>query len=409
MDRLSAKAVNAVKAPGYYPDGGGLYLQVSVTGSKSWIFRYMLESKQREMGLGSYQDVSLSEARQKRDDFRKLARTGTDPIEARKQRKLQIALAAARSLTFNECSAAYIESHSPGWKNPKHHNQWKNTLETYCAPVFGAISVQEVDTALVLRALEPIWTEKRETAGRIRSRIERVLDWAKARGYREGENPARWKGHLDKLLPAHEKRKRIRHHPALPFSKLPDFLVALQAQDGISARALELLILTAARTNEIINGTWSEIDFKNKIWTIPAARMKSHREHRVPLGSRALTILQELEKISTSDFIFPGRREGSSLSNMAMLELLGRMGHDDITVHGFRSTFRDWASECTSHSREVCEMALAHVVGNDVEAAYRRGDLFDKRRRLMNEWEKFSKISGRGQVIPLKRKHHLAE
>lgn len=408
MNRLSAKSVAAQKTPGYYPDGGGLYLQVGATVSKSWLFIYMINRKEREMGLGSALDVSLSDARLKRDDFRKLLREGLDPIEARRNAELEKALATARSLTFRDCANSYIEAHRADWRNEKHCAQWTNTLETYCGDVFGALPVQAIDTRLVLKVLESVWSKKPETASRVRSRIERVLDWAKVRGYRQGENPALWRGHLDKLLPRLEKRKRVKHHPALPFADLPDFMKTLRTQAGIAARALELLILTATRTGEAVNACWSEFDLAGAIWTIPVDRMKAHREHRIPLSARAVAILRELEKARVGDYVFPGK-PGRPLSNMALLALLARMDRDDITVHGFRSTFRDWTSESTGYQREVCEMALAHVISDQTEAAYRRGDLFDKRRRLMLEWEKFCATTARGNVLPLKRKQAIAQ
>jgi len=400
-DRLSVKAVAAKRAPGYYPDGSGLYLQVGTTGSKSWLFCYMLHGREREMGLGSVRDVSLSEARQKRDDCRKLVRAGIDPIDARRRDELAKALADAHSLTFSRCADAYIEAHRASWKNAKHCDQWKNTLATYCGPAFGALPVQHIDTALVLKALEPIWAKKSETASRVRARVERVLDWAKVHGYRAGENPAAWRGHLDKLLPELQKKKRVVHHPALHFAAMADFMVELREQKGIAARAMELLILTATRTSEIIDARWPEFDLQAAVWTIPASRMKAHREHRIPLTARSVEIVRQLKEQSTSEYVFPGR-PGKSLSNMALLSLLHRMGRDDITVHGFRSTFRDWTSERTNYPNHICEMALAHAVADQVEAAYRRGDLFEKRRRLMLDWQKFCDASNRGQVLSLR-------
>jgi integrase len=264
------------------------------------------------------------------------------------------------------------------------------TLTTYCGDVFGGLPVSAVDTGLVVKALQPIWSEKAETASRLRARVEKVLDWATVRGHRTGENPARWRGHLDKLLPALKKKQRVKHHAALPFNQVGSFIGALRAQEGMAARALEFTILTAARTNEVIGARWSELDMKKALWTIPAARMKSHRQHRVPLSQEAIKLLLSgrPKHVEDGDCVFPGQRTGKPLSNMAMLELLKRMERNDLTVHGFRSTFRDWTAECTNYSREVCEMALAHVVSDQVEAAYRRGDLFEKRRQLMADWGK---------------------
>lgn len=405
IDRLSPKAVVHKKRPGYHPDGGGLYLQVSPTGSKSWVFRFMLAGKAREMGLGPLHIISLAEARTKAADCRKLLLARVDPIEARDAENARTAIESARSITFAECAAAYIKAHKAGWKNAKHVDQWTNTLKTYCGLVMGSLPVREVDTGLVLKVLEAIWTEKPETASRLRARIEKVLDWATVRGYRSGDNPARWRGHLDKLLPKLEKRKRVKHHPALPFEQVGAFMESLRAQEGIAARALEFTVLTAGRTGEVIGAKWDEIDLNAALWTIPAARMKAHREHRVPLSPRAVKLLQGLLATRRGDYVFPGQKEGTSLSNMAMLELLKRMDRTDLTVHGFRSTFRDWASERTNYPREVCEMALAHTVSDQVEAAYRRGDLFEKRRRLMNEWAKYCETTKQaGKVLPMRRK-----
>jgi integrase len=410
--RLTVKSVANKTNPGYYADGGGLYLQVTARGGKSWIFRFALAGQtlskngrltSREMGLGSTQDIPLAEARAKAADCRRLVAMRIDPIEARKSDDAQKALAAARSITFSECAEAYIKAHCAAWKNEKHVSQWENTIETYCT--FGSLAAQDVDTGQVLKALEPIWTAKPETASRLRGRIERVLDWAKVRGYRSGENPARWRGHLDKLLPKLEKRKRVRHHPALPFQQVPEFMSHLHAQHGIAARALEFTILTAARTNEVIAACWSEFDLENGVWTIPATRMKAHVEHRVPLAPQVVQLLRALPRIESALHVFPGQRKGRPLSNMAMLKLLqDRMEREHITVHGFRSTFRDWAAERTNFPREVCEMALAHTIMNQVEAAYRRGELFEKRRQLMEAWSKFCHMPAtKGEVISLRK------
>lgn len=401
-DQLSAKGIASKKRPGYYADGGGLYLQVSRSGSKSWIFRYMLNSKEREMGLGSLLDVSLADARQKRDDYRKLARAGVDPIDARKRGEQDQALALARGTTFKECAESFIRANRARWTNDKHASQWETTLAAYVYPVFGALPVQAIDTALVVKALMPIWTTKAETATRVRARIEAVLSSATALDYRAGENPARWRGHLDKLLPKLEKRRRVKHHPALSFEDLGGFIQELRLEEGLPARALEILILNVTRAGETAGARWPEFDLDAAIWTIPAARMKSHRAHRIPLTARSVRLLRELREWALSDeFVFPGK-SGQPLSTAALLALLKRMGRD-LTVHGFRSTFRDWASERTSYSRDVCEMALAHVVGDQTEAAYRRGDLFEKRRRLMAEWAKFCETTKRGDVVPLRR------
>lgn len=402
--RLTPKSVASKKRPGYYADSGGLYLQVSQGGSKSWVFRFMLARRSREMGLGGVRRVSLAEARQKAADARALLSEGVDPIDARKTERAGRALDQARTIPFRECAENYIKTHRAGWKNAKHADQWTNTIETYCGPVIGSLPVQAVDTGLVLKVLEPIWTEKPETASRLRGRVEKVIDWATVRGYRTGENPARWRGHLDKLLPKLEKRKRVEHHPALPFDETGAFMQSLRKQEGIASRALEFTILTAARTGEVISATVDEFDLGAAIWTVPAGRMKAGREHKVPLSSRAVEIIREM-KAARGAYVFRGRRPDSPLSSMAMLELLKRMGRTDITVHGFRSTFRDWAAERTNYPREVCEMALAHTVSDQVEAAYRRGDLFEKRRRLMLEWAKHcERPQTKGDVVPMKRR-----
>jgi integrase len=388
-NRLSAVEVKGIDRKGMHHDGGGLYLQVSAAGAKSWIYRFMLDGRPREMGLGPVNVISLAEARKRAGECRRMRLDGIDPIEARKARHGQRKLEAARGMTFDACAAAYLDAHRESWRNAKHRDQWRNTLSSYASPVFGSLPVQTIDVALVMKALEPIWRGKPETASRLRGRIEAVLDWATAREYRKGENPARWRGHLDKLLPARAKIQRVQHHPALHYHELADFMEALRDQDGIAARALEFLILTAARTGEIIGARWDEIDLEDKVWVVPGARMKAGREHRVPLSGASLAILKRMKETRESDFVYPGGKKGMPLSNMAMLAVLKRMGRDDLTAHGFRSTFRDWSAECTDFRSEVVEMALAHTIENKVEAAYRRGDLFQKRRQLMEAWTRF--------------------
>lgn len=412
--RLTALQVTRVaKRPGMHHDGGGLYLKATESGA-SWVLRYMLDGRPRYMGLGPLALYGLSEARAKALEARRLRHEGVDPLEARRTARSKLRLEAAKAITFKECASQYIAAHRAGWRNDKHAGQWQATLETYAEPVIGGLPVQAIDTALVLKVLEPIWTKKPETASRLRGRIETVLDWAKVRGYREGENPARWRGHMDKLLPARSKVRRVEHHAALPYAGIGDFIAALQAQPGVGARALEFAILTAARTGEVIGATWREIDLAAKVWAVPAERMKAGKEHRVPLSPRALSILEEMlplrqvaEGQSIGDaFVFPGRKAGEPLSNMAFLMLLRRMERDDVTAHGFRSTFRDWAAERTSYPSEVAEMALAHAVADKVEAAYRRSDLFEKRRRLMDAWATFCatpKQPAQGTVASLRR------
>jgi integrase len=389
INRLSAVKVATSRKPGLYADGDGLYLQVTESGSRSWVFRFKASGRTRDMGLGSLNTVGLAEARAIAAECRRQRLQGIDPIEARKSGRVQAQLDAARSITFDECRDKFIASHKAAWANDKHLKQWESTLKTYVTPVFGKLPVQNVDVALVLKALEPIWKTKPETAGRVRGRIERILDWAKARGFRQGENPARWRGHLDILLASRVKVRRVTHHAALPYVELPGFLLKIRQRDAVAARALEFAILTATRTGEVLGARWEEIDLENKIWTVPASRMKAGREHRVPMSTVALGIVKRLKPIRQSDFVFPGERRNKPLSNMSMLMMLRRMAREDLTVHGFRSTFRDWAAEQTNFPREVAEAALAHVVADHTEAAYRRGDLFEKRRRLMAAWASY--------------------
>jgi integrase len=390
--RLTALKVEKAKKPGMYPDGGGLYVRVTPEGTKQWVLRYMLNRRARWMGLGPAALFSLHEAREKAREARKQRHEGVDPIDARRAVRARQRLEEAKAVTFKQCAEAYINAHRTGWRNDKHAAQWSATLATYAYPTIGALPVQVIDTALVLKVLEPIWTTKPETAGRLRGRMENILDFAKARGYCEGENPARWRGHLDKLLPALSKVRQIEHHAALPYVELPPFLTRLRDQEGTSARALEFAILTAARTGEVLGARWSEIDLLEKTWTVPAQRMKARREHRVPLSPRALAILAEMQAARAGDvsFVFPGGKPGQPLSNMAFLMLLRRMGRADLTARGFRATFKTWASESTSFQNEIVEAALAHTIGGKVEQAYRRGDLYEKRRRLMQAWANFS-------------------
>ncbi len=326
-----------------------------------------------------------------------------DPIEHRAGQAAAGALAAVKAMTFRACADQYISSHRAGWRNPKHAAQWPATLSTYVYPSFGALPVQAVDVGLVMMAVEPIWATKPETAGRVRGRIESILDWATARGYRQGENPARWRGHLENLLPARSKVRRVEHHAALPYPEIGAFVIELRQQEGVAARALEFAILTAARTGEVIGARWDEINIAARLWTIPAERMKAAKEHRVPLSDAALAIVNAMAAIRTGDHVFPGGRAGRPISNMAMLMLLRRMGRGDLTAHGFRSSFRDWAAERTGFPAEVAEMALAHAVADKVEAAYRRGDLFEKRRQLAEAWAKFCGApTAEGRVVPIR-------
>lgn len=406
INRLSAAAVNAKTRTGLYADGGGLYLQVAKGGSKSWIFRYMLSGRARKMGLGSINTVPLKLARERAAEQRLKLLDADDPIELRKAARMAKLAVSTEVLSFKEAATQYIASHRAGWKNAKHAGQWQATLETYVFSVFGDLAVSRVDVALVMKVLEPIWSIKPETASRLRGRIESVLDWAKARHLREGENPARWKGHLDKLLPARNKVAKVKHHAALPYAETGAFISGVRELDGIGARALEFAVLTATRTGEAVGALWQEIDLDGSMWVIPAARMKAGKEHRIPLSGRAVEILKALPREDGNPHVFIGTRRGKPLSNMALLMTLRRMGRNDLTTHGFRSTFRDWAAEQTAYPNELVEMALAHTVSDKTEAAYRRGDMVEKRRRLMDDWAVFSstvKNAMAENVSPIRR------
>lgn len=389
MGKLNSLSVQRICKPGRHGDGGGLYLQVLKSGTRSWIFRFMINNKSREMGLGSQGLVSLSDARIKATACRKMLLDGLDPIEEKKSFRQAKALLDAKAMTFAQCAEAYIDSHRAGWKNAKHADQWTNTISTYANPIVGHLSVQSVDTTLVMKVIEPIWFKKTETASRVRNRIELILSWATVRGYRTGENPARWRGHLDKLLPKRSNVQLVKHFSALSFNEMGSFMERLRVLDGVAPLGLEFQILTACRTSEVIGARWSEINIAEAQWIIPASRMKAKREHRVPLPSRALEILKTVRALGENEFVFPGWSEGKPLSNNAFLSLLKKRLNEKVTAHGFRSTFRDWVSEKTNHTQDVVEMSLAHSIKSATEAAYRRGDLFSKRRILMNDWENF--------------------
>lgn len=399
MGKLNAKQVENLTEPGTYDDGDGLRLMVKASGSKSWVFRYQFQGKRRDMGLGSFPALSLKAARLAVADHRRTMANGTDPMAARDAEREAQRQQAAKRVTFDTVAAEYIASHRAGWKNAKHGQQWANTLATYAAPIIGHLSPSEITTAHVLEVLQPIWGEKTETASRVRNRIELILDAAKARGLRDGENPARWRGHLDKLLPKRSKVQAREHHAALPWPELPAFMVKLAGHDELTYKAMRLTILTACRTSEVLGAVWSEIDLESRTWTIPAARMKADKEHRVPLSAAALEVLASLPRVDGNPYLFPGQRAGRPLSNMAMLMGLRRMGRGELTMHGFRSTFRDWAAENTHYPREVCEMALAHVVATGAEAAYWRGDVFEKRRALMADWAAYATTAPTANVI----------
>jgi integrase len=421
MGKLSARFVQTVKyPPKWHSDGAGLYLRVTKDGNKSWVFVFPFPGHKspREMGLGSYPAVSLERAREYAEEARIAVRNGIDPIEKKKERRQSVALERGKAMTFDQCATAYIESNRAGWKNDKHAAQWENTLNTYASPIIGKLPVGFIDTGLVLKVLEfeQLWTTKPETASRVRGRIEAVLGWATVRKYRTGDNPAQWKNHLDKVLPARSAVAKVEHHPALPFPQIGSFTENLRKQAGVASRALEFTILTATRTNETISATWQEIDLDDCVWTIPAERMKAEKEHRVPLSKRAIDLVKEMLPLKTSEaspvFLSP---KGEPLSNAAMAAVMKRMNKAreanklkrwidptsgrDAVPHGFRSTFRDWAGETTAYPKEVIEHAISHQLKDKAEAAYARGTLFTKRRRLMDEWAKYCNTVATGATV----------
>ena len=407
VERLTALGVTRQKKPGYHNDGAGLYLQVTPSGSKSWVFRYKIAKRPREMGLGSLQAFSLAEARERARAARQLLVDGIDPIERRtviSEAASAATTKAANALTFGQSADRYIAAHEASWKNAKHAYQWRQTIDTFAKPVIGDTPVAAVDTDMVLRVLEPIWATKTETATRLRGRMEKILDWAKALKLRTGDNPAAWRGSLDKLLANPNKIAPVVNHPALPYGEIGAFMAELRALPGVSPLATEFIILTAARTGEALGARWSEIDLDEGVWTCPAERMKMGKEHRVPLNPSTRAVLKKARALGAGEFVFPGRKPGTQQSNMSCLALLRRMGRTDIVVHGFRSTVRDWAAEQTSYPREVAEMALAHAIGDKVEAAYRRGDLFEKRTHLMADWATFCGTVARpAKVVPIRK------
>lgn len=397
---LSALEVKRLQAPGRYPVGTvpGLYLMVREGSlSKSWVLRVLVNGTRRDIGIGGYPGVTLAAAVETARTLRDEIKAGVDPVAKRKAEK-------AAPMTFKLCAQRYIESHRAGWKNPKHLQQWENTLATYVYPSMGAMRIGDIEAPDVMKALQPHWTTKNETMVRVRGRIELVLSWSMAMGYRErGLNPAAWRGHLDQTLPKPSKVNKRQHHPALPWQALPAFLEQLRALPGIAPRCLEFTILTACRSGESRGARWDEIDLQAGLWTIPGERMKSGRPHRVPLSAPVIELLQALPRVEGEDLVFPGRKAQAPLSDMTLTAVMRRMKLDAVP-HGFRSTFRDWAAETTSHPNEVCEMALAHAVSNDVEAAYRRGDLMAKRVVLMEDWGRYATAQAGGTVIPLQRK-----
>lgn len=402
---MVAVEVARLAKPGRYAVGtvAGLQMFIKPSGTKFWVLRATVGDLRRDIGLGAYPEVGLAAARDKARAARIAILSGSDPVAQRRAAKSALIASQANDVPFNDCAAKYIAAHAAGWRNPKHRQQWANTLDTYAGPVIGAMLVRHVEMSHVLRIIEPIWLTKTETASRVRQRVEAVLDWAKGRGYRSGDNPAAWKGNLDAQLAKREKVAKVEHHAALPADEMGDFMARLRTAPGTGARALDFTILTAARSGEVRGATWAEIDLIGKVWTVPENRMKAHREHRVPLSADAVTLLETLPKVAGTDLIFPAPRKGQ-LSDMTLTAVLRRLDVP-VTVHGFRSTFRDWARERTAHPREVCELALAHSVGNAVERAYARGDLFEKRRRLMTDWATFCTLPSvtNSTVIPMNR------
>ncbi len=400
IQKLSPLMVTKLTKPGYHGDGAGLWLQVSPSRSKSWLFRFAKGGRERQMGLGSIHAITLAEARELARDCRRHLLAGRDPIEVRKGARAAHQLMDSRRVTFDQCAKGYIAAHRDSWKSSKHAAQWTSTLAAYASPLIGALPVAEVDTALVVKVLSPIWQSKTETASRLRGRIESILDWASTSQYRQGENPARWRGHLENLLAKPAKLAKVVHHPALPWQYIGLFMADLRKRQGIAARAVEFAILTATRSGEVRGATWEEVEAN--VWTIPSNRMKAGKEHRVPLSSAVMTLLQETPRMDR--LIFPGTKKNTALSDMSLTSVLRRMNRSDITIHGFRSTFRDWCAESVANSfpREVCEHALAHSLPDKVEAAYRRGDLLQKRTLLMQAWADYcGSIPAKDSATPM--------
>jgi integrase len=393
---LTAAQVEKGTKPGRFGDGAGLYLLVRSRQAKFWLFRYTRSGKMREMGLGPAKGrtaVSLSQARARARQLHAVVRDGRDPLGERNAEKVKAqadaAKATAAAMTFGEVADMYIAAHEAAWRSPKHHQQWRNTLSDYVLPAIGDLPVGSVDTGVVMKIIEPLWREKTETASRVRGRIEAVLDYAKARRWREGENPARWRGHLDQMLPKRSKVQRVEHYVALPWRETGLFMQRLRQNSGINARCLEFLILTACRSGEVRGARWDEIDLTQSVWTIPAQRTKAGREHRVPLSEPAMGVLRAMAQLGAKGFVFPGLKTASALSDVALTKAVHIAGGNGATVHGFRSTFREWCAETTNYPRELAEAALAHTLKDKVEAAYQRGDLLEKRRRLMTDWAVF--------------------
>jgi integrase len=401
---LKAMEVSRLTKPGLHFVGGvsGLALQVVATGARTWILRVSVAGKRRDMGLGGYPSVTLAGSREAARIAREKIKSGIDPIQEKWASRYALAASRASEKTFQQCAEAYITAQAAGWKNAKHASQWQNTLTTYAYPVIGNLLVSAVGQEHVMKIIEPMWTEKTETAARLRGRIESILDWATVRKYRTGDNPARWRGHLDKLLAAPSKVAKVEHLAALPYSTIGSFVSELRKEAGMGARALEFAILTAARSGEVRGATLDEIDLDTGVWTIPAGRMKAGKEHQIPLSEDAKKVIRGIKREPGNNLLFPSPR-GKELSDMTLTAVLRRM-EKPVTAHGFRSTFRDWAGETTAYPREVIEHALAHQLKDKAEAAYARGTLFEKRRRLMNDWAKYCNTATEaGMVIPLNK------
>jgi integrase len=418
-ERLSSAKVKHAK-PGMHADGGGLYLQVTAGKeegqlNKSWLYRYKIAGRERQMGLGSLNTIGLAEARAAAEECRKLTRESKDPIEVRDASRASQQVAKAKAVTFEWCATRYMAAHESGWRNAKHRQQWHNTLSTYAYPIIGKLSLDAIDTGLVMQILQPLWTDKNETASRVRGRIEKILDWATVNGHRPGENPARWQGHLSHLLAPRSKVHKVENYPALPWERIPEFMVELRGQEGLAAKCLEFTILTAARSGESRGMPWEgELNIADKVWTVPANRMKREREHRAPLTARALAIIEYMRSVRQNDYVFPGDKADDPLSDMALTKVIRRMNqarkkaglplwldpkqrNREVVPHGFRSSFDDWVAEATDFQDWLADAALAHAKGDKVEAAYKRGDALAKRRELMEAWASYC-----GSLAPAK-------
>ena len=406
LHRLSNLKVERAKEPGLYADGGGLYLRVAEGGSKQWVYRYTTNGHNRDMGLGPLRLLTLAEARERARAAGKLRLDNIDPIAHKRAQRGAALVAAAGAMTFKQCAEGYIRDNEKKWTHPKHRKDWERTLVRFVFPTLGNLPVASIDTPLVLQVIKPIWEKRPETASRVRGRIEAVLGWATVHHYRTGDNPARWRQHLEHALPSRQEIDPVEHHPAMPYTQVAGFVQALRKDTSVAARALELLTLTGTRLSETLDATWREIDLDACTWTIAAARMKTGKDHTVPLSTAAIAVLKAMHAVRQSDFVFPGFKRGQPIRGDALRKLIKRLAGDDVTVHGMRSAFRDWAAERTNFPREVAEMVLAHAIPDAVEAAYRRGDLFEKRRRLMDAWAAFCEARPQPKgatVTPMRR------